>query len=78
MGQYDEQEQIENNKIDKTMRWYVVKWGDNPTMTRVMNSDEYRTLADQPKVLYESDSYDKTKRKYKEILKKDLRKSILE
>ena len=60
------------------MRWYVVKMGDDPAMTRVMNNDEYRTLADQPKVLYESDSYDKTKRKCKEILKKDLRKSIVE
>lgn len=60
------------------MRWYVVKMGDNPAMTRVMNNDEYRTLADQPKVLYESDSYDETKRKCKEILKKDLRKSIVE
>lgn len=60
------------------MRWYVVKMGDNPAMTRVMNNDEYRTLADQSKVLYESDSYDETKRKCKEILKKDLRKSIVE
>ena len=50
------------------MRWYVVKMGDNPAMTRVMNGDEYRTLADQPKVLYESDSYDETKRKCKEIV----------
>lgn len=78
MGQYDEQEQIETTKLIKVMRWYVVKWEDNPAMTRVMNGDEYRTLADQPKVLYESDSYDKTKRKCKEILKKDLRNSILE
>lgn len=77
MGQYDEQEQIETTKLIKVMRWYVVKWGDNPAMTRVMNGDEYRTLVDQSKVLYESDSYDEDKRKCKEILKKDLRKSIL-
>lgn len=60
------------------MRWYIVKCEGNPAMTRVMNGDEYRTLADQSKVLYESDSYDETKRKCKEMIKRDLKKSILE